>query len=153
MRHQPACKYRLPQPNAKTFFLTPPVAVMFFFRVLIYNSDRIAYHSFIMGNSQSGAPRTGGANLPPELLNMVGEYADGDTVSRIRRTGRDGLAVTPIIPSATARRTWEEPWTMYHYDNVVDELWANDNRNTRYVYVKMLEKDGDSCVAFMMHII
>ena len=96
-----------------------------------------------MGNQQS---QQGGANLPSELLNIVGQYSDNDTLTRMRRTGRDGLAVSkPYAPTATGLDTWNEPWRMYHHGNVVEELWANDNKATRYTYMKLLEKHNESC--------
>lgn len=75
--------------------------------------------------------KSGGANLPPEIFGKIGQYADVDTRTRMRRTGRHGFMV-PV--------TYGPQIEEFLRQHLVNYLLENDTLANRHLFEKIILK-------------
>ena len=94
-----------------------------------------------MGATQSSYK--GGANLPPEILSMIGSYADPSDRTRMRRTGSAASAVPrDYLPSAEEFHAIQ-PYTGYSwsFQKIVDLVLQHDTSRNRKIYESVVSMD------------
>ncbi len=76
-----------------------------------------------MGTAPSESSYIGGANLPPELIGCIGNFAEPTDRTRMRRTGRDAFAVgrdhMPSVEEFEIYRDIDPIWSWCGPDNEV----------------------------------
>lgn len=82
---------------------------------------------------------TGGANLPPEILAHISHFASPQDRVRMRRTGRDGLAVpVDYLPSLEEYQELRRYWTVDSFIELTRKLLVEDNERYRDLFAKVL---------------
>lgn len=81
-----------------------------------------------------GGCQLGGANLPPEAIGRIGEFADPQTRTRMRRTGHDAF-MTPVDHGPAI-----ENYYLHNPDELINVCLRSEDERTRWLLVQVMKR-------------